>query len=128
MAEAAARLGVSAQAIYLRVTRGTLRAETIELPGAVKELRGDVYGRWILARPEQGDSVWVIDVSTGNMLGSIAARWTADLPAVAPPHTLLVRRGADLAALDLSATGFTELGRIAVEPFRLLREALPRIA
>ena len=32
VAEAAARLGVSAQAIYLRVTRGTLRAETIELP------------------------------------------------------------------------------------------------
>lgn len=32
VAEAATRLGVSAQAIYLRVTRGTLRAETIELP------------------------------------------------------------------------------------------------
>lgn len=32
VAEAAARLGVSAQAIYLRVTRGTLRAETVELP------------------------------------------------------------------------------------------------
>jgi hypothetical protein len=31
VAEAAAQLGVSAQAIYLRVTRGTLRAETIEL-------------------------------------------------------------------------------------------------
>ena len=88
------------------------KLKEIELPGAVKELRGDVYGRWLLARPEQGDSVWVIDVSTGNLLGSIAARWTADLPAVAPPHTLLVRRGADLAALDLSATGFTEVGRI----------------
>ena len=88
------------------------KLKEIELPGAVKELRGDVYGNWILARPEQGDSVWVIDVSTGNLLGSITARWTADLPAVAPPHTLLLRRGADLAALDLSATGFTELGRI----------------
>ncbi|MET4637345.1 hypothetical protein [Mycetocola sp. 2940] len=32
VAEAAARLGVSAQAIYLRVSRGALRAETIELP------------------------------------------------------------------------------------------------
>jgi hypothetical protein len=32
VAEAAAQLGVSAQAIYLRVTRGALRAETIELP------------------------------------------------------------------------------------------------
>jgi hypothetical protein len=85
----------------------------IEVPGPVRELRGDLYGNWILARPNEGDSAWVIDVSTGRYLGSTAARWTADLPAVAPPHTLLVRRGADLAALDLSATGFTEQGRVA---------------
>jgi hypothetical protein len=84
----------------------------IELPGPARELRGDLYGNWILVRPEQGDSVWVIDVGTGRYVGSTEARWTADLPAVAPPHTLLVRRGADLAALDLSATGFTELARI----------------
>jgi hypothetical protein len=32
VSEAAAQLGVSAQAIYLRVTRGSLRAETIQLP------------------------------------------------------------------------------------------------
>lgn len=32
VSEAAARLGVSAQAVYLRVSRGSLRAETIELP------------------------------------------------------------------------------------------------
>ena len=31
VAEAAARLGVSAQAVYLRITRGTLRAETVQL-------------------------------------------------------------------------------------------------
>ena len=84
----------------------------IELPGSVKELRGDLYGNWILARPEQGDSVWVIDVGSGKFLGTVAARWTADLPAVAPLQTLLVRRGADLVALDLSASGFTELGRV----------------
>jgi hypothetical protein len=84
----------------------------VELPGPAKELRGDLYGNWILVRPEQADSVWVIDVGSGRYLGSTAARWTADLPAVAPPHTLLVRRGADLVALDLSAEGFPELGRI----------------
>jgi hypothetical protein len=84
----------------------------IELPGPARELRGDLYGNWILVRPEQGDSVWVIDVGTGRYVGSTEARWTADLPAVAPPYTLLVRRGADLVALDLSATGFTELARI----------------
>ncbi|MFC6354929.1 hypothetical protein [Luethyella okanaganae] len=32
VAEAAERLGVSVQAVYLRVTRGTLRAETVEVP------------------------------------------------------------------------------------------------
>jgi hypothetical protein len=84
----------------------------IKLPGSVKELRGDLYGNWILARPEQGDSVWVIDVGSGKFLGTVAARWTADLPAVAPLQTLLVRRGADVVALDLSASGFTELGRV----------------
>lgn len=32
VAEAAEKLGVSAQAVYLRVGRGTLRAETVQLP------------------------------------------------------------------------------------------------
>ena len=31
VSEAAKKLGVSAQAIYLRITRGTLRAETVTL-------------------------------------------------------------------------------------------------
>ncbi len=84
----------------------------IELPGPAREIRGDMHGRWLLVRPEQGDSVWVVDVGTGKYLGSTAARWTDDLPAIAPPHSLLVRRGADLAALDLSAPGLTESGRI----------------
>ncbi len=84
----------------------------IELPGPARELRGDMYGKWLLVRPEQGDSVWVIDVGSGKYVGSTAARWTDDLPVIVPPRTLLVRRGADLAALDLSTPGFTEVGRI----------------
>jgi hypothetical protein len=84
----------------------------IELPGPARALRGDMYGNWLLVQPEGRDSVWVIDIGTGKYLGSTAARWTDDLPAVAPPHTLLVRRGADLAALDLSAKGMTEVGRV----------------
>jgi hypothetical protein len=88
------------------------RLREIELPGPARDLRSDMYGRWLLVRPEQGDSLWVIDVGTGKFVGSTAARWSDDLPAVAPPNTLLVRRGADLASPDLSATGFTESGRI----------------
>jgi hypothetical protein len=88
------------------------RLREIELPGPARALRGDIYGNWLLVQPERGDSVWVVDVGSGKFLGSTAARWTDDLPAVAPPHTLLARRGNDLVALDLSATGFTETGRI----------------
>ena len=84
----------------------------IELPGPARDLRGDMYGKWVLVRPEQGDSVWVVDVGTGKHVGTAAARWTDDLPAITPPHTLLVRRGADLVALDLSAPGLPEVGRI----------------
>jgi hypothetical protein len=88
------------------------RLREIELPGPARALRGDLYGNWLLVQPEGVDSVWVIDIGTGRYLGGTAARWTEDLPAVAPPHTLLVRRGADLVALDLSTSGFTEMGRV----------------
>jgi hypothetical protein len=88
------------------------RLREIELPGPARALRGDPYGSWLLVQPENGDSVWVIDVGTGKYLGATPTRWTDDLPAVAAPQTLLVRRGADLVALDLSAKGFTEAGRI----------------
>jgi sporulation related protein len=88
------------------------RLREIELPGPARALRGDLYGNWLMVRPETGDSVWVIDVGTGRYLGSTAAKWTDDLPAVAPPHTLLVRRGSDLVALDLASSGFTQMGRV----------------
>jgi len=84
----------------------------IELPGPAKGLRGDLYGSWLLVQPESADSVWVIDIGTGKYLGAAAARWSDDLPAVAPPHTLLVRRGSDVVALDLGQKGFAEVGRV----------------
>jgi sporulation related protein len=84
----------------------------IELPGPAKGLRSDLYGSWLLVQPESADSVWVIDIGTGKYLGSTAARWSEDLPAVGPPHTLLVRRGPDVVALDLAEKGFTEVGRV----------------
>jgi hypothetical protein len=89
------------------------RLREIELPGPARALRGDMYGNWLLVQPQDGDSAWVIDIGSGKYVGSTAARWTDDLPAVAPPHTLLVRRGADLVALDLSAKGFSETARVS---------------
>lgn len=88
------------------------RLREIELPGPARAMRSDMYGDWLLVQPERGDSVWVIEVGSGNYQGSVAVRWTDDLPMVAPPSTLLIRRGSDLVALDLSAKGFPEVGRI----------------
>ena len=84
----------------------------IELPGPARSLRGDLYGSWVLVRPQSGDSVWVIDVGNGKFLGTTQTTWAEDLPAIAPPHTLLVRRGSDLVALDLGATGFSPVGKV----------------
>jgi hypothetical protein len=87
--------------------------EAIDLPGPAKGLRGDRFGQWLLVQPASGDSAWVIDVGRGRLSGTVAARWSADLPAVASPNTLLVRRGKDVAALDLASDGFPEAGRVA---------------
>jgi hypothetical protein len=88
------------------------RLREIELPGPARGLRGDLYGSWLLVRPENADSVWVVDVGTGKYAGATASHWTDDLPAIAAPHTLLVRRGSDLVALDLSTPGFKQVGRV----------------
>jgi len=87
--------------------------EAIDLPGPARGLRGDRFGQWLLVRPASGDSAWVIDVGRGRLSGTVAARWSADLPAVASPNTLLVRRGNDVVALDLASDGFAEVGRVA---------------
>lgn len=85
---------------------------TIGLPGPARALRGDTYGQWILVRPPQSDSVYVVDVGAGRYLGAAASEWADDLPAVAEPNTLLVRRARDVVALDLRAEGFPETGRV----------------
>jgi SPOR domain len=84
----------------------------IELPGPARALRGDLYGGWVLVQPENSDSVWVVDVGTGKYLGATPARWAGDLPAVAAPRTLVVRRGNDVVALDLSSKELTPVGSV----------------
>ena len=85
----------------------------IDLPGPAKGLRGDRFGQWLLVQPADGDSAWVIDVGNGRLAGTVVTRWSADLPAVASPNTLLIRRGKDLLALDLGAKGLPQVGRVA---------------
>ncbi len=89
------------------------RLATIDLPGPAKGLRGDRFGQWLLVQPASGDTAWVVDIGRGRLKGAVPARWAADLPAVASPNALLVRRGKDVVALDLGAEGFPESGRVA---------------
>jgi hypothetical protein len=89
------------------------RLGAIDLPGPAKGLRGDRFGQWLLVQPADGDSAWVIDVGRGRLAGTVPVRWSTDLPAVASPNTMLVRRGKDLVALDLGTKGMPEVGRVA---------------
>jgi len=86
--------------------------ETIDLPGAARELRMHFYGQWLLARPAKGDSVWVVDLSTDRFVGTVLTRWSGDLPAVAGERTLLIRAGGDVRALDLGEKGFPVTGEV----------------
>ncbi|HET8625407.1 MAG TPA: hypothetical protein VFM14_17740, partial [Gemmatimonadales bacterium] len=111
----------SGHRLYLALKIGDLRVldrlsgetlETLELPGPARELRMHFYGNWLLARPETGDSAWVIDLSTNKIAGTVPARWSADLPAVAGERTLLVRAGGDVRARDLGAPKFPVTGEV----------------
>ncbi|HWA40781.1 MAG TPA: SPOR domain-containing protein, partial [Gemmatimonadales bacterium] len=96
-----------------RFDRYTLRRlGAIDLPAAARELRPDPLGRFLLARPAQGDSVWVLDVVKNEFLGSWTSSWRADLPALAAGRWLLVREGADVVAYDLFDETFAATGRI----------------
>ena len=88
------------------------RLGTLDLPADARELRPDPLGRFLLARPAQGDSVWVLDVVKNEFLGSWNTSWRADLPAVAAGRWLLVREGADVVSYDLFDATFAATGRI----------------
>ncbi len=72
----------------------------IELPGQPSALRMDPLGRYLIARAAAGDSVWVIALGTGKVLGSLQTAWRADLPAVAPDGAIGVLRGKDVVIVD----------------------------
>lgn len=88
------------------------RLGTIDLPGDGGALRADPLGRFLLARPATGDSVWVVDVVKGELQGSWNTTWGADLPTIAGGRWLLVREGGDVVAYDLFDPKFSIAGRI----------------
>jgi hypothetical protein len=64
------------------------RTDAIVLPGRVKELRMDPLGRLLLAQPDTGDSVWVINVGTNRVVATLPTGWRPDLPNVAHDGTV----------------------------------------
>jgi DNA-binding beta-propeller fold protein YncE len=69
----------------LVIDRYTHKTDTrIALGGEAIDLRMDPTGRYVLARPADGDSAWVINVGTDRLIGAVSTEWRTDLPAVAP--------------------------------------------
>jgi len=80
----------------------------IALPLPAATIRLDPLGRWLLAKPNAGDSVWVVDLPVKRLVGALACAWRPDLPAIAPDGALLLRQGDDVVAYrpdSLSAAG-----------------------
>ena len=83
------------------VDRYTDRITTsVQLPGAIAELRMDALGRYVIARPARGDSAWVIAVATNHVVGTVRTKWTDDLPATAPDGAIALNTGRDVIFVD----------------------------
>jgi len=82
----------------------------IALPTPASTVRVDVYGRWLLARPSIGDSVWVVDLPIKSLVGSVASTWNADLPTITPDGALVVGQDDDVVAYRPDS--LKEVGRV----------------
>ncbi|HET9064764.1 MAG TPA: SPOR domain-containing protein [Gemmatimonadales bacterium] len=112
----------SAHRLYVARARGDLvfldrfgwnELATLALPGSAKELRPDRSGRWLLARPTAGDSLWLIDLVRQERVATIQAPWAEDLPLVSGGRTLVVRSGEDIVAWDIMSSPPTARTRLA---------------
>ena len=72
----------------------------VALPSPALSLRMDPMGRYVLARASEGDTAYLISVSTDRMIGTVPTVWRPDLPAVAPNGWLALVRGKDVVLED----------------------------
>jgi hypothetical protein len=82
----------------------------VALPLPAEAIRLDPLGRWLLAKPTGGDSVWVVDLPVKRLVGSVPCTWRVDLPAIGPDGSLLVPRGEDV--VSYRPDSLTETGRV----------------
>lgn len=85
----------------------------IDVPGGALDLRGDLYGLWMLVRSRKGDTLSVVDLTARGVVARTATDWDDNLPLVAPPFLLLVRKGRDVVGLDLERDGLRQRGQVS---------------
>jgi hypothetical protein len=71
-----------------------------ELPGKAADLRVDPFGRYLLARAAERDSVWVIAIGTERVIGGLHSAWRTDLPFVGSDGAVVVANGDDVLLYD----------------------------
>jgi hypothetical protein len=81
---------------------GNAGPRDIELPGAVADLRMDALGRFLLVRAAGSDTAWVIALGTDRIVATVATRWTADLPAIAPDEAIITLGRRDVILVDIN--------------------------
>ena len=72
----------------------------MELPGRAADMRIDPFGRYLLARAAEGDSIWVIAIGTQRIIGAVSGAWRADLPFVGVDGSIVTVSGADVVAYE----------------------------
>jgi hypothetical protein len=73
---------------------------TFTLPGKADDLRVDPFGRYLIARAADKDSVWVIAIGTERIIGALRSAWRADLPYVAYDGAIVTANGGDVLLHD----------------------------
>jgi len=85
----------------------------ISTPSPAIALRPGPFGTWLLLRPPATDSVWVVDLGTGKLVGSVPSEWGVDLPTVTNQQILIGKIKQDVLAYDLSKANFPVTGKVA---------------
>jgi hypothetical protein len=71
-----------------------------ELPGKADDLRIDPFGRYLLARAADKDSIWIVAIGTERVTGGVRGAWRDDLPFVGHDGAVAVASGTDVILYD----------------------------
>ena len=72
----------------------------LELPAKARDLRVDPFGRYLLARAADHDSIWVLAIGTERVIGAVRSGWRPDLPFVAYDGAVALPIGDDVVMVD----------------------------